>query len=128
MIELLAMRIRPVASGSPPRATPPEGMTILGHFISGNVFPVSPLHPPPPPLFLFLLLDNRERPNVGPPPRSSLLLPSKLLPSRALAPQQQRNLRQRSLDPFFYRKMGLYRKTVSFRDFPFLFLFFIRLM
>lgn len=34
----LALRMRPAASGNPPRITPPEGMTVAGHFIHGNVF------------------------------------------------------------------------------------------
>ena len=62
IIELLAMRIRPVASGSPPRMAPPEGITILGHFISGNVFPISPRSPLSysPPVFLFLTATARQ--------------------------------------------------------------------
>lgn len=36
---LEVLRIRPIASGTPPRVTPPEGMTIGGRFIRGNVHP-----------------------------------------------------------------------------------------
>ena len=32
-----ALRIRPVAAVNPPRLTPPEGMTIAGRYIAGNV-------------------------------------------------------------------------------------------
>ena len=35
------LRIRPVAANGQPRVAPPEGMTIAGRFIKGNV----PFHP-----------------------------------------------------------------------------------